>query len=170
MEIGRPQGWSQFITDTAGTPCRMLAHPFQGGGRKAEGGGLSQFSSDENGTVPLECGSSTQEGGGRKAEGGGLPQFSSDENGTVPLECGSSTQEGGVRKAVSLTDPSLLHLLAGAGPVTMAIGPEGGFTDAEAALALAAGWQAVDLGPRILRVETAAIVLTAWSRLTCPGR
>jgi 16S rRNA U1498 N3-methylase RsmE len=30
------------------------------------------------------------------------------------------------------------------------------------ALAVEAGWQAVDLGPRILRVETAALVLAAW--------
>jgi 16S rRNA (uracil1498-N3)-methyltransferase len=52
----------------------------------------------------------------------------------------------------------------------MAIGPEGGFTDAEVAQALAAGWQAVDLGPRILRVETAAIMLAAWVQLTCPDR
>jgi 16S rRNA (uracil1498-N3)-methyltransferase len=43
----------------------------------------------------------------------------------------------------------------------LAIGPEGGFTDGEVAAATAAGWQAVDLGPRILRVETAAIALAA---------
>jgi 16S rRNA (uracil1498-N3)-methyltransferase len=43
----------------------------------------------------------------------------------------------------------------------VAVGPEGGFTDAEVAAARAAGWRAVDLGPRILRVETAALVLAA---------
>ncbi|HTU89734.1 MAG TPA: RsmE family RNA methyltransferase, partial [Gemmataceae bacterium] len=41
----------------------------------------------------------------------------------------------------------------------IAVGPEGGFTEEEAALAIAAGWRMVDLGPRILRVETAAIAL-----------
>jgi 16S rRNA (uracil1498-N3)-methyltransferase len=46
-------------------------------------------------------------------------------------------------------------------PTHLAIGPEGGFTDAEIAAALAAGWQQVSLGPRILRVETAAIALAA---------
>jgi 16S rRNA (uracil1498-N3)-methyltransferase len=46
-------------------------------------------------------------------------------------------------------------------PTELAIGPEGGFTDEEAAAAVAAGWQIVDLGPRILRVETAAIALAA---------
>jgi 16S rRNA (uracil1498-N3)-methyltransferase len=43
----------------------------------------------------------------------------------------------------------------------IAIGPEGGITDAEIATADAAGWQTVDLGTRILRVETAAVALAA---------
>jgi 16S rRNA (uracil1498-N3)-methyltransferase len=46
-------------------------------------------------------------------------------------------------------------------PVWLAVGPEGGFTDDEIALACSAGWQALDLGGRILRVETAAIWLSA---------
>jgi 16S rRNA (uracil1498-N3)-methyltransferase len=41
----------------------------------------------------------------------------------------------------------------------VAVGPEGGFTDEEVALARAAGWRMLDLGPCILRVETAAMVL-----------
>jgi 16S rRNA (uracil1498-N3)-methyltransferase len=45
--------------------------------------------------------------------------------------------------------------------VYFAVGPEGGFTDSEVKDALAAGWLAIDLGPRILRVETAAITLVA---------
>jgi 16S rRNA (uracil1498-N3)-methyltransferase len=45
--------------------------------------------------------------------------------------------------------------------VTAAIGPEGGWTDEEVALALAAGWQPLCLGPRVLRVETAAIAIAA---------
>jgi len=45
--------------------------------------------------------------------------------------------------------------------VQLAIGPEGGFTVAETAAATAAGWQSIDLGPRILRVETAAIALVS---------
>ncbi len=43
----------------------------------------------------------------------------------------------------------------------LAIGPEGGLTNTEVASAIAAGWQTVDLGRRILRVETAAVALTA---------
>jgi 16S rRNA (uracil1498-N3)-methyltransferase len=45
--------------------------------------------------------------------------------------------------------------------VLLAVGPEGGFTDEEVALAMAAGWRTVHLGPRILRVETAALLLVA---------
>jgi 16S rRNA (uracil1498-N3)-methyltransferase len=41
----------------------------------------------------------------------------------------------------------------------VAVGPEGGFTDEEVALARTHGWHVVGLGPRILRIETAAIVL-----------
>jgi 16S rRNA (uracil1498-N3)-methyltransferase len=46
-------------------------------------------------------------------------------------------------------------------PTLLAIGPEGGFTDAEVAAALAHGWQSVHLGQRILRIETAAAALAA---------
>ncbi|MEK6263167.1 MAG: 16S rRNA (uracil(1498)-N(3))-methyltransferase, partial [Planctomycetota bacterium] len=39
--------------------------------------------------------------------------------------------------------------------------PEGGFTDEEVALAVAAGAKPVSLGPLVLRIETAAIALAA---------
>lgn len=51
--------------------------------------------------------------------------------------------------------------LAPPGSAAITIGPEGGLTHEEVAAATAAGWQLVDLGPRILRVETAAIALAA---------
>jgi 16S rRNA (uracil1498-N3)-methyltransferase len=47
------------------------------------------------------------------------------------------------------------------GDVALAVGPEAGFTDEEIALAQAHEWQVVSLGPRILRIETAAMVLAA---------
>ena len=43
--------------------------------------------------------------------------------------------------------------------IVVAIGPEGGFTRMENELAAANGFQAIQLGHRILRVETAAIVV-----------
>ena len=45
--------------------------------------------------------------------------------------------------------------------MVLAVGPEGGFTPEEVALAASAGWNLVDLGPRVLRVETAAVMLVA---------
>ena len=46
-------------------------------------------------------------------------------------------------------------------PMVAAIGPEGGFTGEEVNQGIAAGWTLTDLGPRILRVETAAIAIAA---------
>ena len=51
-------------------------------------------------------------------------------------------------------------------PTLLAIGPEGGLSDAEVEAAAAAGWEVVGLGPRILRIETAALGLVAC--LTIP--
>jgi 16S rRNA (uracil1498-N3)-methyltransferase len=45
--------------------------------------------------------------------------------------------------------------------ISLAVGPEGGFTPAEIEAARAADWQMIDLGARILRVETAALALAA---------
>lgn len=45
--------------------------------------------------------------------------------------------------------------------VAIAIGPEGGFADAEVAKAAAIGWEAVSFGKSILRIETAAIAAAA---------
>jgi 16S rRNA (uracil1498-N3)-methyltransferase len=43
--------------------------------------------------------------------------------------------------------------------VACAVGPEGGLTEEEVALARQAGWRVVSLGNRILRVETAALMM-----------
>lgn len=48
-----------------------------------------------------------------------------------------------------------------AGPIVIAVGPEGGFTDAELELAVQAGATLISLGPRVLRIETAALALAA---------
>lgn len=45
--------------------------------------------------------------------------------------------------------------------VALLVGPEGGLTDAELGLAESRGYQAIHLGPRILRTETAGIALMA---------
>jgi 16S rRNA (uracil1498-N3)-methyltransferase len=45
--------------------------------------------------------------------------------------------------------------------VSILLGPEGGFTREEAAMAKNAGWRSVSLGPRILRAETATFASIA---------
>ena len=49
--------------------------------------------------------------------------------------------------------------------ITFSIGPEGGFTEEELALASARGWQPIGLGPYVLRVETAAAACAALALL-----
>jgi len=78
---------------------------------------------------------------------------------------GSSASESPVHSLRLIAHPNGPPLseiaTSGRTPVALAIGPEGGLTEAEVASALAAGCQQVSLGPRILRVETAAIALAA---------
>jgi 16S rRNA (uracil1498-N3)-methyltransferase len=47
------------------------------------------------------------------------------------------------------------------GATVFAVGPEGGFTEEEITEALKANWSAISLGPRVLRIETAAMALAA---------
>jgi 16S rRNA (uracil1498-N3)-methyltransferase len=73
---------------------------------------------------------------------------------------------GATRLIADPTGQTLASLTAQAhtaGDMQAAIGPEGGFTAAEVAAAKDTRWQCVSLGPRILRVETAAIMLAAWA-------
>ena len=56
---------------------------------------------------------------------------------------------------------TLPPLVAGAGSILVVIGPEGGFSHAEAGAAEAAGAKLLSLGARILRTETAALAVLA---------
>jgi len=47
-------------------------------------------------------------------------------------------------------------------PAWTAVGPEGGFTDAERSMLEGAGWKPVRLGKYVLRFETAAVVAAAF--------
>ena len=53
-------------------------------------------------------------------------------------------------------------------PRYLAVGPEGGFTVQEIQTAVDAQWQILDLGPRTLRTETAAIALVAAGTIRLP--
>lgn len=50
---------------------------------------------------------------------------------------------------------------SGSGPVSILIGPEGGWSDRECSAARAAGVTATSFGPHVLRIETAAVVAAA---------
>jgi 16S rRNA (uracil1498-N3)-methyltransferase len=68
-------------------------------------------------------------------------------------------------KAVEPLTPERL-----AGPpssVMVVLGPEGGFTEAEAAAAEAAGFVVAGLGPRVLRAETAAVAACTLVQYLC---
>src|ERR1700739_1547246 len=66
----------------------------------------------------------------------------------------SATLRGALEGAISAAGAEMPEL-------EIAIGPEGGWAPDEEALFDAHGWQAVSLGPRILRAETAAIAALA---------
>ena len=61
----------------------------------------------------------------------------------------------------SATPATLAPRLTPGADVVVVVGPEGGLTDEEVDAALAAGWQPLDLGSRILRIETAALAIAA---------
>ena len=61
--------------------------------------------------------------------------------------------------------PAVAHGLPAQALCTLS-GPEGGLTLDEEAAALAAGFVAVDLGPRVLRAETAPLAVLAWAGLS----
>jgi 16S rRNA (uracil1498-N3)-methyltransferase len=68
-------------------------------------------------------------------------------------------------KSRFLLDPEAQHSLGDMRPpgdsILLLVGPEGGISAEETALAVAAGYSPVRLGPRILRTETAALAMLA---------
>ena len=75
------------------------------------------------------------------------PQTSSESRAVLSLAPGSQ--------------PLLQAVPAGAGPVVVLSGPEGGLSPQEEAAALAAGFAPITLGPRVLRAETAPLAALA---------
>jgi 16S rRNA (uracil1498-N3)-methyltransferase len=64
-------------------------------------------------------------------------------------------QQVSLRAALERMNPS------GIAEIYVLVGPEGGFTLPEVSAAVQAGFQPVSLGPRILRMETASVTVTA---------
>ena len=93
--------------------------------------------------------------------------LATDKPATPPEHLPVEAAAGPLRILLSETeeDQPLLRVLQesadAASGIMLAVGPEGGWTAAEIALFMDAGWQSVSLGPRILRVETAVIAALA---------
>ena len=93
--------------------------------------------------------------------------LATDKPTTPPEHLPVEAAAGALRILLSETeeDQPLLRVLQesadAASSIMLAVGPEGGWTAAEIALFMDAGWQSVSLGPRILRVETAVIAALA---------
>ena len=71
------------------------------------------------------------------------------------------------RRALVAHPYASTQLTASHPPLTLAIGPEGGFIDREINSLKDVGFDAVSLGPRVLRVET-AIPALVWSAVAMP--
>jgi 16S rRNA (uracil1498-N3)-methyltransferase len=85
---------------------------------------------------------------------------------TLPSYLAVPDASGALRLLLSLqTDSTSLHQrisqVSMQCPVLLLSGPEGGLSPAEESLARTAGFQAVTLGPRVLRAETAALAALA---------
>ncbi len=106
-----------------------------------------------------------------------LPQLESPR---TAEECFTASRAGLKLLATTRREqlPALEALLAQAGQpgndleeITLAVGPEGGWSPQEERLAEAAGWWAVGLGETILRTSTAAVAgasrLVAWRQVSC---
>jgi 16S rRNA (uracil1498-N3)-methyltransferase len=80
----------------------------------------------------------------------------------VTLKEWLASAEPGERWVLSLSEGTQpLSAMSGSGPVTVLSGPEGGLSPSEEAIALAAGFVPVTLGPRVLRAETAPLAVLA---------
>ena len=78
--------------------------------------------------------------------------------------------ESATRWMLSLASaPSIGGVARPAGPVICVSGPEGGSTPSEEASCRAAGFEAVSLGPRVLRADTAPLAVLAYLGLSHHG-
>jgi 16S rRNA (uracil1498-N3)-methyltransferase len=131
MEIAAPEDWAGLLEATAGAPCRLLVHPRN----------LSR-------TPPA-----------LREEPSSRRNLADGEEESSRRSATSSEEDPSPRDMASR--PEIWRPGNRPESVYAAIGPEGGFTEDEVRLALDAGWRPIDLGPRILRVETAALVVAA---------
>ncbi|MBI5897638.1 MAG: 16S rRNA (uracil(1498)-N(3))-methyltransferase [Rhodocyclales bacterium] len=76
----------------------------------------------------------------------------------LPQYLGMAAQQNGMRLVCAPGVAARLRDLGvPEGPVSLLVGPEGGFEEGEILAARAAGFHAIGLGPRVLRTETAGL-------------
>ncbi|HET9578238.1 MAG TPA: 16S rRNA (uracil(1498)-N(3))-methyltransferase [Usitatibacter sp.] len=80
---------------------------------------------------------------------------------TVAFQAWIATDAPGLRWMLTPEAPPLAAHAAPAGALELLIGPEGGLSERERDLALSRGCEALSLGPRVLRAETAPLVALA---------
>lgn len=187
MQVASPADLRSFLSASAAADVRWLAHPGGAAPEPVAGGGAPEQSSSPPGGGRGEA-ASAESPPLPSPEAASAPPSQvpspaahvlSMPAARVPSEHGADApfpQAGGVSPRASgrvssplagrvsspeseCATPPLLARIA-------VVGPEGGFTPKELETAASLGWQFVDLGPRILRIETAAIVLavqlTSW--------
>jgi 16S rRNA (uracil1498-N3)-methyltransferase len=80
----------------------------------------------------------------------------------LPQYLGEAAQENGLRFVCAPgAVNSLRNMDPPAVPISVLVGPEGGFEEGELLAARAAGFLPINLGPRVLRTETAGLGATA---------
>ncbi len=92
----------------------------------------------------------------RQCDRASIPEVTLHDSLSAAVKC---LPEGDVRFILSEigTPGPLVRLASTPGAATLAIGPEGSFTDEERAMLLRAGFVPAGLGPRVLKAETAVI-------------
>lgn len=185
MQVASPADLRSFLSASAAADIRWLAHP---GGAASEpvadsdarersasppGGGRGAVASAKSPPLPSPEGASapSSQVPFRAAHVLSMPaaRVPSEQGADVPFPQagGVSLQQSG--RVSSSQDRWVSSRELGCVPSpevarVAVVGPEGGFTPEELETAGSFGWRFVDLGPRILRIETAAIVLAV--RLT----
>ncbi len=75
---------------------------------------------------------------------------------------GGAAEDNGIKLLLAPeAGARLAELQRPVGPVTLLVGPEGGFEESELLAITAAGFQPLALGPRVLRTETAGLAAVA---------
>ncbi len=88
----------------------------------------------------------------------------------TPEDWSAFCRRGDLPSTRWLADPGgTTFARSGTTDTVVAVGPEGGFTSEEVELACQSGWRLVNLGPRILRIETAALAMAMLASLPHSG-